>query len=548
MRRKHTGERPFQCHCSRRFSRLDNLRQHAQTVHVNEDIPIDSLAASSSRFQRQIRTERVRQAGNRARASTGGSAGGPPRGHSKSLSTSSINSISSVGSNYNTVADVRRRPPPLVMADTRARADAAYYRPQSPNDMNTPASSTFSTAGQTSPRWLNSPSSSHSRSQSMYVSDVRTPGRRLSFPTGGIPQTPTHNQTPGRPAFSGSGPINSSNNGMFSPAHGAMVSSPTSSTFSSRRESTSSAAEDAWRRRTWHSDSRSYGGHPTQFNTAANQSPMRPNLPPPMSNSSHSHAPVRLPGIESFGPIPQNRSLSPSRRQPSPMAVDTHPGPRPPVLHGTPGEDDRRNLNMYDASIQRGLTRLDISHTTPPRDSASTWASEVHSAIQGPTENFRGPPHQVVRFEEPPLTPNTYQNATSQPPAHSFHQHTMSAPSLASSRESRRRGWYNGPAASLREENPRVSQDPRVAHVERMVHPNFTGFSGFPAREEQPSYQHQQHQQVQYLPSGQQPLPNQSQTTPPPPPQQAANSPESMRRLEALVAVATSEGTTATAY
>ena len=24
--RKHTGERPFQCHCSRRFSRLDNLR------------------------------------------------------------------------------------------------------------------------------------------------------------------------------------------------------------------------------------------------------------------------------------------------------------------------------------------------------------------------------------------------------------------------------------------------------------------------------------------------------------------------------------------
>ncbi|KAI7108928.1 hypothetical protein KC324_g20261, partial [Hortaea werneckii] len=56
--RKHTGERPFQCHCSRRFSRLDNLRQHAQTVHVNEDIPGDSLAATSTRFQRQIRTDR----------------------------------------------------------------------------------------------------------------------------------------------------------------------------------------------------------------------------------------------------------------------------------------------------------------------------------------------------------------------------------------------------------------------------------------------------------------------------------------------------------
>ncbi|KAL4399813.1 Up in starvation [Malassezia pachydermatis] len=31
--RKHTGERPFQCHCMKSFSRLDNLRQHCQTVH-----------------------------------------------------------------------------------------------------------------------------------------------------------------------------------------------------------------------------------------------------------------------------------------------------------------------------------------------------------------------------------------------------------------------------------------------------------------------------------------------------------------------------------
>ncbi|KAK9457873.1 hypothetical protein V1511DRAFT_454880 [Dipodascopsis uninucleata] len=36
--RKHTGERPFKCHCNRTFSRLDNLRQHAHTVHANESI------------------------------------------------------------------------------------------------------------------------------------------------------------------------------------------------------------------------------------------------------------------------------------------------------------------------------------------------------------------------------------------------------------------------------------------------------------------------------------------------------------------------------
>lgn len=34
--RKHTGERPFRCHCGKAFSRLDNLRQHAQTVHAEE--------------------------------------------------------------------------------------------------------------------------------------------------------------------------------------------------------------------------------------------------------------------------------------------------------------------------------------------------------------------------------------------------------------------------------------------------------------------------------------------------------------------------------
>ncbi|QOU20737.1 hypothetical protein BRETT_000450 [Brettanomyces bruxellensis] len=36
--RKHTGERPFKCDlCLKRFSRLDNLRQHRQTVHMYEN-------------------------------------------------------------------------------------------------------------------------------------------------------------------------------------------------------------------------------------------------------------------------------------------------------------------------------------------------------------------------------------------------------------------------------------------------------------------------------------------------------------------------------
>jgi hypothetical protein len=58
--RKHTSERPFLCYCNRRFSRLDDLRQHAQTAHANEDISANSLAATGTNHQRQVQSERVR--------------------------------------------------------------------------------------------------------------------------------------------------------------------------------------------------------------------------------------------------------------------------------------------------------------------------------------------------------------------------------------------------------------------------------------------------------------------------------------------------------
>lgn len=552
--RKHTGERPFQCHCSRRFSRLDNLRQHAQTVHVNEDIPIDSLAATGSRFQRQMRTDRVRQAGNRARASTGGSAGGPPRGHSKSLSTSSINSISSVGSTYTTAADARRRPPPLVMADPRSRPVDIYrsnpdgtfqYRPPSPSEFSTPTSATFST-GQGSPRWASgvaSPGTSHSRSQSMYTSTgTRTPGgRRLSVPSTANPFQSNTAHVPGRPMFSGAGPMNSSNNGAFSPAS-TMMTSPTASNasgWSGRRESTSSTAEDAWRRRTWHPDSRSYSQnhHPSQLSNVANQSSMGPNPPPPIANPSNTQSTLQLPGIESFDQPSSRGPLTPPRRHPSPMMVDSHP--RPPVLQQTAHRDpsapeDRRNLNVYDASLQRGLTRLDIGPNTPPRDSAGAWASEANKAVQAQAESTRvNAP--VVRFEDQ-QAPSTYHHSSGPAgPGRSLHQQTMSAPSIATSRENKRRGWYNGPLAGSRDDSQRPSHDPRVSHADRMVHPNFTRFGGFPVREQQhppthqpPQPQHHHHQQQQQ--------------------ERPVNGGDPLRRLEALVAVATSEGSTATAY
>ena len=44
--RKHTGERPFPCHCGKAFSRLDNLRQHAATVHSDQAPLNDSMLTS----------------------------------------------------------------------------------------------------------------------------------------------------------------------------------------------------------------------------------------------------------------------------------------------------------------------------------------------------------------------------------------------------------------------------------------------------------------------------------------------------------------------
>ncbi|OLN96110.1 C2H2 finger domain transcription factor dvrA [Colletotrichum chlorophyti] len=522
--RKHTGERPFQCHCSRRFSRLDNLRQHAQTVHVNEDIPIDSLAATGARFQRQMRTERVRQQSGRARASTAGSATGPVRGHSKSLSTSSIASVGSIGPAFGVRDDIRRRPPPLVMADPRSRlslesyrgaGDGPYgYRPVSPTDYSTPTSATFST-GQSSPRWgsgIASPTTSHSRSHSMYSSGSRTPGRRLSVPSGVNPFQSPHGAPVNRLVY-GAGPANSSNLGAYSPATSSHLASPTTPTsgWTGRRDSASSAADEAWRRRTWHPDTRNFNTNTSHLSNVLTPAQIQPNPAPPIANPQTSQQTLRLPGIESFDPLPI-RQTSPPRRIPSPMAVDHHPSA---LLPGTDAIEDRRNVAQWDMGLHRGLTRLDItSNTTPPRDSAGAWANEANQAVQAQAEQVRlNPP--TVRFE---VDPPSYSSSNS---FSRNHQHTMSAPSFAS-RDTKRHGWYHGPISHTPGPRPEVpGNDSRGPHVNRMVHPNMNAFSGFPGRQPEPQ---------------------------PPQQQQQSGNPDPLRRLEALVAVATGEGTTATAY
>lgn len=313
--RKHTGERPFQCHCNRRFSRLDNLRQHAQSIHQNEEIPEDSLALISSRSQRQIRTEKGRAVGTRTRSNTVGSQIGPIREHKRN--SWSISSISSVGSAYS-AGYVRERSLPNshlkptgeklgLGLETHVLLDSPIKKqPPSPIGLGTSPISESILASSESISWKSSPDTS-------YLGRVnpisfQTPNRRLSFPL------PLIDSTASSPREKNGLP-HSTNPKSFSPVSTHIKSSPAAMTTSSIKHilsETNTKTEENNRRRTWHPDVR------PSFNYAVQQSTISINTRDPLlqpSNSPCNATPsmniLRLPGIESFGPLHRPKTPPP---------------------------------------------------------------------------------------------------------------------------------------------------------------------------------------------------------------------------------------------
>ncbi|KAJ5608979.1 transcriptional regulator family: C2H2 zinc finger [Penicillium herquei] len=399
--RKHTGERPFQCHCSRRFSRLDNLRQHAQTVHVNEEIPGDSLAATGTRFQRQVRTDRVRPPG-RARAGTAGSAGGHSRGHSRNISTSSI---ASTASTFSQPPELRRRPPPLMMANDptgRARLGLdpmgeppstppsqirGYPGPSASGSPYTP-SNMFANGTNGSPQYASPMSGAGG------FWEGKTAARRLSVPTSSNPFLAQHG---GYPPY-----VNSAAGAQYHNAAGVFAS-PTSSNYPpSRDESTLSAAEAEMRRRTWHPSTYPVFGRPSTSGLSQYHTPdtVQPSFG---SNASNNNTPAdqppRLPGIESFDKVvSQHRPLTPPTRKASPMHIDGHGRPAPPPNHAfaagfnyhapsvrpappISGPGHRRGHVSWDMSLHTNLTGLDIRDRRASRD-ASQWSQQTIAELQ----------------------------------------------------------------------------------------------------------------------------------------------------------------------
>jgi hypothetical protein len=436
--RKHTGERPFQCHCSRRFSRLDNLRQHAQTVHVNEDIPAESLAATGTRFQRQIRTDRVRPPGNRSRANTLGSTGGHSRGHSRNLSSSSITSTMSTISVAQS-PDVRRRPQPLAMAsDGGARARLtlntmdAYNPPLmgSPgpqiveydvqsNAPTTPTSATYSTAAGSPARFgsaMQSPVSSSSRPVSW--AGPPPPGRRLSIsnpfsgpPGHGPPPYMAPLQPSAAPTYSG---------------QSSMYASPTASHFSESRRDSNADAD--WRRRTWHPGTYT-GPRPATSGLGYHQTPDA--LRPSYTSQPAASQTTRLPGIESFDYAPPPPPLP--RRQASPMQIDA---PARPLTYHAPMEHTPTRGHEKRTSISWDIDRLKIANS--PNPSREPWLQYPGSAGQPNTGRPTTAPHGYFSQRQPMNAPPPIQVPLTGSPRTS--QEQPSTP-----RKNKRQAWYNGP-------------------------------------------------------------------------------------------------------
>jgi C2H2 transcription facotor len=288
----------------------------------------------------------------------------------------------------------------------------------SPTGYSTPTSATFS-VGTNSPRFssgLHSPASSISRSA--YQPQQKGQNRRLSVPSANPFQTTQNNDSYSQSYMS---PVPSA--AALSRA-GAQYAGPINSYADPRRDLSAAEAEN--RRRTWHPNTTTgLGGRLASSGVGSIPVPQvhKPLFPPqqlPQPNN------MRLPGIETFdnlvkAPLPPAALI---RRQPSPMELDP-----PPTSHPTDSQslvqtdDGRPNRISWTAGLRNGLNQLDISGR--PQES-STWnpanpnagASDTtprptparptsfHS--RGPSENLpsiASHPDEMSESEDHPVTP-----------------------------------------------------------------------------------------------------------------------------------------------
>ncbi|KAJ9094725.1 hypothetical protein QFC21_005883 [Naganishia friedmannii] len=139
--RKHTGERPFSCHCGRAFSRLDNLRQHVSSCHAEESVANQSLLASLGEVHTHLSIKALREQKRAGQVielnkDSAKKAGRKPRTKdSKKLKRESISSMHAIeqeaeagpGPSTFSHRTFHQNPPLSIPEDTTVHAQASEY-------------------------------------------------------------------------------------------------------------------------------------------------------------------------------------------------------------------------------------------------------------------------------------------------------------------------------------------------------------------------------------------------------------------------------------
>ncbi|KAL9625548.1 MAG: hypothetical protein Q9160_000261 [Pyrenula sp. 1 TL-2023] len=314
---------------------------------------------------------------------------------------------------------------------------------QSPGGFSTPTSATFS-AGPGSPGFGSSYASpASSRAPSFYGS--RTPGRRLSVPTGANPFQSPHGNTHPPPYLS---PLASST-ASFSNS-GSVFGSPTSSNFQFPRGDSSIINDSDWRRRTWHPSTYSaYGGgfnaRPATSSLSYSQTPDAPQ-PAFASNATTaaSNAP-RLPGIESFDQV-QHHPSTPPRRRLSPMQVDNAtrtiaqvPPQTQPVQAQPRRFGHHRGHISWDLGLHGHLIR-------EPQKDFTQWGQQTINEIQNISSQPPMPNQQPIYASGPVQAPLEQ----GQPQ----YRYEATQNQLTTPKKNKRQGWYNVPLPPSTSTNP----------------------------------------------------------------------------------------------
>ena len=354
----------------------------------------------------------------------------------------------------------QRRPQSLIMGDEqspRARLTIDTMR-GSPQSTYTYGSQSSGGAGTpTSINYANTPGSPFGSVLGSPVSvsrpwDDRTPGRRLSVPSGANPFQATHGSIQGPPYLNSLTPSNTSHNSSNS----SLVASPTGSAYSFARHDSSGAAEADWRRRTWHPTSYTNYNYqrPATSGLSFYQTPDAPRPAfAPQAVAAAGQTP-RLPGFETFDQISQ-RPTTPPRQAANPSVSET-PN-RPSIFSGSsersiPILNDRNRPRSghtsWDMSLHQNLTKLDIANGTPPKEPGS-WGQQVLAEMQ----DAASASSHAFSHSRPPshgqMPQHTYALSSESQKRQNETDHYSKPQSLTSQR-SKRNGWYIDPISTPR--------------------------------------------------------------------------------------------------